>query len=1192
VRQRPVQQRPNKPHPSKTAPNKANRLARLIGAFLLWLVGLSAVAMTSTGAAASGQGSGVSPSTACAAEPAQAGCTVTAISLSTSGLGSCASTCELDVGATVELTIEAIYIDGSEGALSAVAGDSGPQASFSTAPQPSSAFTLSGVVNGAGGVAEVQLTADEATAVPAVVDVAYDGFDAVSPSISAVVAPTCGSPGLLACSQVNGALLTVAAVVTGTAGDTPVAGAVADIVQAGVASGTGASVSDQPCYPQSGGTSCGPVPAGEPATASSATCTTLTTGSCPLTAMWDGSDEDFSSPDTVTLYPPPGYVVTGVSGCAPVAGPAPAQTCHLTVPDGSNPLTVTFGLEPVSLLTVNLAGPLEPGCDPLTCLGPTYDDDAVDGVTVTVAPTGTTTGAPGSCQVEGGSPGDTSSGQDATCTLALVPGTYSVSLPSSISTPDSEVDIASAYVTGQDPQAVTLAAGADEDVNFTSAYEPTITVNLAGPLEPSEAGSGPGDSSAEGAIYDNDAVDGTTVTVTPASGTGGSPVSCQVDGGFPGDNVDFGQPATCNVNVPPGTYSVSAPSSIQTPDSEVGIPVAYVSGANPQTVSVQVGDDPSVNFASAYEPTITVNLAGPLEPNCVSTTCTADQMVYDNDAVDDTTATVTPSGGAAGAAQTCQLEGGYPGDNVDYGQPSSCIVGETPGTYSVSLPSTIQTPDSEVDIAMAYVTGQNPQSVTLSPGENVSVNFTSGYAPTITITVAGPEEPSCGTGACPPGGKVYDDDAVDGITATVKPTGGTSGPTLTCQVEGGEPDGTAGARQEASCNVGVSPGTYKVSVPARFAPSADYGWGYIDVKGADPQPVTVASGGANAATFTTQYEAMGNIGSGAASARTKDGLVTATGSGGTGTVTVGEYGSDPEGPPTFNKYSASNDFFDVSVSSDSTFDKLVFTVCGLHGNSDGVSWWDTTGVQGAQGAQGAPGSGRWVAVSPAAAVRSLKTGCLTTTLTGTTSPAITDLGGTVFGVALHLAAQRVTFTSSGPGPAVVGGTYRPRASASSRLPVGFSIDAASAKEACSLTASGTLKFTGAGACVLDATQAGSSYWAAASVKRNFDVLSGKPVAEATTYSTPAGKPLRVVARKGILAKDSVNGSTIVSHTSPAHGTLTLLGNGAFTYVPRPSFSGTDRFSYTLRNSLGRSTATIRIEVENPMKGRGAQVRRG
>ena len=161
-------------------------------------------------------------------------------------------------------------------------------------------------------------------------------------------------------------------------------------------------------------------------------------------------------------------------------------------------------------------------------------------------------------------------------------------MPSTISTPDSEVDIASAYVTGQNPQPVTLAAGADEDVNFTSRYQPTITVNLAGPLEPSGPGSEPGAPSAEGAIYDNDAVDGTTVTITPASGTGGSAVTCQVDGGYPGDNVDYGEPASCNVNVPPGTYSVSVPSTIQTPYSEVGIPVAFVSGTNPQTVDVQV----------------------------------------------------------------------------------------------------------------------------------------------------------------------------------------------------------------------------------------------------------------------------------------------------------------------------------------------------------------------------------------------------------------------------------------------------------------------------------------------------------------------------------------------------------------------------------------------------------------------------
>ena len=844
-------------------------------------------------------------------------------------------------------------------------------------------------------------------------------------------------------------------------------------------------------------------------------------------------------------------------------------------PDGSNPLTVSFSLEAVSILTVDLAGPLEPGCQPTTCLGPTYDNDAVDGATVTATPTGATPGGPSTCQVEGGSPGDTTTGQDASCTMALLPGTYSVATPSTVDTPDSEVDIDVAYITGADPQTVTLAPGGSGAVTFSSAYGPTITVDLAGPEEPSEPGTD-GSSSATGTVYDNDAVDGTTVTVTPTGGTQGSAASCQVEGGYPGDNVDYGAPASCDVSVLPGTYTVSVPETIETPYSEVGIPVAYVSGAANQTVTVSLGNDQEVNFSTVYEPTITVNLAGPLEPGCVVTKCSTEEMVYDNDAVAGTTVTVTPSGSTAGTTQTCQVQGGYPGDNVDYGQPSSCIVGEPPGTYSISLPSTIETPYSEVGIPVAYVTGKNPESVTLSAGQNASANFTSAYEPTITISVAGPLEPTCSSGACPAGEKVYDDDAVNGTTVTVKPTGSTPGAATTCQIEGGEPDGTTGARQEASCDVGVSPGTYKVSVPARIAPSPDYGWGDIEVKGPNPQEVTVGSGGANSLTFTTAYEGADNLGSGAASARTKDGLLTASGSGGTGSVTVEEYSSDPEGPPAFNNYSTSNDFFDVSVTPDSTFDKVVATVCGLNGNPDAMWWWDTAAAR---------GSGSWEPVAPAAAVSSLKPGCLTAAITGTTTPPVTELGGTVFAVALHLASQHVSFTSPGPAPAVVGATYRPEAAASSHLAVTFSIDPSSAKGVCTLAASGTLKFTGAGTCVLDATQSGNSHWAASVDKHDIVVLAGKPVAQAATYSTSTGRALKVTARNGLLGKDIVNDATISSHTAPAHGTLTLLGSGAFTYVPRPSFSGTDHFTYTLRNSLGRSTATVSIAVSDPVRAR-------
>ena len=52
-------------------------------------------------------------------------------------------------------------------------------------------------------------------------------------------------------------------------------------------------------------------------------------------------------------------------------------------------------------------------------------------------------------------------------------------------------------------------------------------------------------------------------------------------------------------------------------------------------------------------------------------------------------------------------------------------------------------------------------------------------------------------------------------------------------------------------------------MPARIAPSPDYGWGYIEVKGANPEQVTVASGGANSVTFTTAYASVDNVGTGA-----------------------------------------------------------------------------------------------------------------------------------------------------------------------------------------------------------------------------------------------------------------------------------------------------------------------------------------
>ncbi len=248
-------------------------------------------------------------------------------------------------------------------------GADGPEASFSTGPQPSTAFTLSGVVNGIGGDDDVQVTADEPTTSSAVVEVDYNGIDANSAPINAVAGETCGASGLPQCSPVNGVLVTLQSLValTATATSTsPLAGTVADMSQAGATAG--ATTSDSPCYAvgSASGETCGPVPSGDPAAASATTCTTDSTGQCSLTAMWDGSAESFTSPDTVTLYPPPGYTVTDVTGCTSgsLTASAPAAVCNLQPADGSNPLTVTVDLEPYPQLTVNLAGPWSPAARP------------------------------------------------------------------------------------------------------------------------------------------------------------------------------------------------------------------------------------------------------------------------------------------------------------------------------------------------------------------------------------------------------------------------------------------------------------------------------------------------------------------------------------------------------------------------------------------------------------------------------------------------------------------------------------------------------------------------------------------------------------------------------------------------------------------------------------------------------------
>ncbi len=84
--------------------------------------------------------------------------------------------------------------------------------------------------------------------------------------------------------------------------------------------------------------------------------------------------------------------------------------------------------------------------------------------------------------------------------------------------------------------------------------------------------------------------------------------------------------------------------------------------------------------------------------------------------------------------------------------------------------------------------------------------------------------------------------------------------------------------------------------------------------------------------------------------------------------------------------------------------------------------------------------------------------------------------------------QTINFTSTNPSPAPVGGpTYRPTATASSGLPVTFTLDSTST--GCTLSG-GVVSFVSVGTCIIDANQAGNAAWAPAVVQQSITITPG------------------------------------------------------------------------------------------------------
>ena len=183
-------------------------------------------------------------------------------------------------------------------------------------------------------------------------------------------------------------------------------------------------------------------------------------------------------------------------------------------------------------------------------------------------------------------------------------------------------------------------------------------------------------------------------------------------------------------------------------------------------------------------------------------------------------------------------------------------------------------------------------------------------------------------------------------------------------------------------------------------------------------------------------------------------------------------------------------------------------------------------------------------------------------------------------IAVNKGSQTISYTSSAPSSATIGGdTYTPIAASTSGLALTLTIDASSAS-VCSLSG-GVVTFTGSGTCKINANQSGNAdYNAAAQVQQSFTVL-GRPtaVASTTAQSLTAG-----TAMASFTPLTGAGGSSpltyyISSGTLPA-GLSLSASTGAVTGTPTGAFASSN-IVFAVKdanNSVATTTSTVSFTV--------------
>ena len=449
--------------------------------------------------------------------------------------------------------------------------------------------------------------------------------------------------------------------------------------------------------------------------------------------------------------------------------------------------------------------------------------------------------------------------------------------------------------------------------------------------------------------------------------------------------------------------------------------------------------------------------------------------------------TSAPGGAAIEGLLACTGDGSEPNDRcaITNSNGEYTLAGLASGSYKVTFKSgDVCPPAPAACVEQNYATQYYNGKASFSEAESVSVTAGS--------TTSGIDARMV------EGGKIAG-------KVTNASNGAVSEGVEVCALAGAETAGCASTNASGEYTIsGLASGSYKVrfSLGERVLYDVQYYNGKASVTEAESVSVTAgsATSGIDAKIVESSGAKLVNSGEGSTissstPAEATDGPLAATASGGTGSVIVGRYESDPVGAPAFE---SSGKYIDVFLAPGSDFGSLSFTDCELNGGEH-LAWYDAETKE-------------WQDVSDETAP-SGNPPCITVTIDKETKPDLEQMTGTVFGVALPPPSTPGSNTGGG-GSTTGGGGGSGTPSASGTTSTTTTSPAAAAATGRASLASSAIAVTSSGKAQVRLTCTGTAACAGKLTLTAKAKGKGKKKAKTETigtgaFSIPAGKTATV-----------------------------------------------------------------------------------